>query len=63
MERETARYLAQLPDHAALLTEIAGKPPLQPGLAAPVAAPAPAADSLEQRLSRSYGRGATIPTP
>jgi tryptophan halogenase len=63
MERDTARYLAQLPDHAALLTEIAGKPPLQPALAAPVAAPAPAADSLEQRLARNYGRGATIPTP
>jgi hypothetical protein len=65
MDRDTAGYLAQLPDHAALLTEIAGKAPLQPPTAVP-AAPAPSAagaDSLEQRLARSYGRGATIRTP
>ena len=63
--KETADYLARLPDHAALLHQIAGKPPVQPAAAAPTATakPAPAAESLEQRLARSYGRGATIVTP
>jgi len=49
MAADTARHLAELPDHGALLAAIAGGPPATPP-----------ADRLTQVLQRTYGQAPTV---
>lgn len=78
MAKDTAAHLARLPDHGALLAEIAGTEPQAPATAAPAPAPAPAEaakqvpppsamkpsgdDAVQRLLAKRYGRGATVRT-
>lgn len=64
MAQKTSAYVAQLPEHGALLAEIAGRPAAAPA-APPTPKPAPAAakpagDPLDAQLAKLYGRAPTV---